>query len=185
MTKVQTFLNNIDEEKVTNLLNEVQTNSDYFTNITNQVVSAYSNDLDTLMGEIHIDINSENTIATETIEDHLLQLSSLLYYVGSRVEMVGIKADVSKAARQEVYNSAYLNNQSMDPDKKSKTTVAENVAVAEEESKYQTVIQSIYERVYKIIKFKIDAGYELLSSLKKVLSRRMQEIDTERMSRGL
>ena len=99
--------------------------------------------------------------------------------------MVGIKADVSKAARQEVYNSAYLNNQSMDPDKKSKTTVAENVAVAEEESKYQTVIQSIYERVYKIIKFKIDAGYELLSSLKKVLSRRMQEIDTERMSRGL
>ena len=52
-----TFLDNIDTEKVTNLLNETQKNSEYFNTITEQVVTAYTNDLDTLVKEIQNNIN--------------------------------------------------------------------------------------------------------------------------------
>ena len=71
-------------------------------------------------------------------------------------------------------------------DSKAKVTGIGEINLTTEDSLQVSVTaENGNERVYKIIKFKIDAGYELLSSLKKVLSRRMQEIDTERMSRGL
>ena len=175
-----TFLNNVDTEVVTDLLNQTEDNSKYFVDITNKVVYSYTNDLDMLIQSIKMTNDSDLEIDITTLDRYILSLSNLLYFVGNKLELVGVRADVAKAARQEVYNRAYLSNQLKDEDKKNKTTIAENIAVAEEESKYQGVIQNIYERVYKVIKFKVDAGYELLSSLKKILSRRMQEVDIDR-----
>ena len=36
-------------------------------------------------------------------------------------------------------------------------------------------MNSIYSRVYKQIKLKMDAGYDMVNTLRKVISRRMQE----------
>ena len=82
-----------------------------------------------------------------------------------------------------VYTLFYLDNQVKDTDKKNKTTIAENQAVAEEASKYESAVNSIYDRSYKIIKFKIDAGYEFVNTLRKVISRRMQETELSMYSR--
>lgn len=178
--KTASFLSNIDTNKVTELLTEVDNNAEYFLNITDKIVYSYTNDLDMLMQSIQILINSDIEIDSTQLDKYVLSLSNMLYFVSYKSERVGIKADISKSIRQEIYNKAYLNNQLKDSDKKNKTTIAENVAVAEEQSKYESVIQSIYDRVYKILKLKVDAGYELLSSLKKIISRRMQEVDISR-----
>lgn len=95
--------------------------------------------------------------------------------MGDRLENIGIKADLSDAARKEVYNKAYLNNQVKDVEKKNKTTVAECQAVAEEASKYETIVNSIYERAYKIIKYKIDAANKLIDVIRKVITKRMND----------
>ena len=180
--KSATFLNSIDTTKVTDLLNQTDINSDYFTSITNQVVKAYTLDLDTFIDKVNNDrLDSiNNKLSTDQLEGYILQLSNILYYLGERLENVGIKDDVSKAARQEVYNKAYLANdieQENDSGKKIKPTKDANQAVAEEQSKYENIVNNIYSRTYKIIKFKIDQGIELLGSIKKILSRRMQEVD--------
>ena len=177
-----TFLDNIDTEKVTNLLNETQKNSEYFNTITEQVVTAYTNDLDTLVKEIQNNINQKN-IPTETLEDLMLRLSSLLYFMGTNLESVGIKEDIAKSMKQEVYNKSYLQNDVEyvnDSGKKVKPTKDAHVAFAEEKSKYENIIYTIYDRTYKIIKFKIESASELLSSLKKVFNRRIQETDFDR-----
>ena len=72
-------------------------------------------------------------------------------------------------------NKAYLSNQIKDTEKKNKTTVAENQAVAEQESQYEAVVSSIYDHAYKMVKFKIDAAKDMINTLRKVISRRMQE----------
>ena len=63
---------------------------------------------------------------------------------------------MAKASEKEVYNNAYLANQVKDSEKKNKTTVAENQAVAEQESQYEAVVSSIYDHACKMVKFKIE-----------------------------
>lgn len=171
-----TFLSNVDETKVKSLMQETDNNTELFTQITNDVVTSYTKDLDVFMSITRKDLD-ESGFSTEELEEKVLNLSNMLYFIGEKLELVGIKEDVAKAARQEIYNKAYLENDvTTEVDgKKVKPTKDANQAVAEEKSKYETVVHSIFERTYKIIKFKVDAGYEFLSSLKKVLSRRMQE----------
>ena len=109
------------------------------------------------------------------MEKYFLELTNLIYFMGDKLEQLSIHSDMSKASEREVYNKAYLANQVKDSDRKNKTTVAENQAVAEEESKYEAVVNSIYDHAYKIVKFKIDAAKDMVGTLKKVISRRMQE----------
>ena len=46
---------------------------------------------------------------------------------------------------------------------------------AEEASKYESVVNSIYERAYKIIKYRIDAAVRMVDVLKKIISKHMQD----------
>ena len=172
-----TYLDNVDTEKVDALLEQTNQNVEYFNNITKKVANSYSEHLDKLMQNFYNRHKQIKDVPTEELEDLYLELTNLLYFMGDKLESLGIYSDMSKAAKQEIYNKAYLDNQIKDTDKKNKTTVAENVAVAESAAQYETVVNSIYERAYKIIKYKIDAGYELVNTLRKVISRRMQEVD--------
>ena len=82
---------------------------------------------------------------------------------------------MSEQARKEVYNKAYLDNQSDISELKKKPTVAENQAVADAASIYESCVNSIYERAYKVVKFKIDAAQTMISTLSKMLSRRISQ----------
>jgi hypothetical protein len=178
-----TFLDNVDTTKVTELLDKTSKNVEYFNNVTKQVTEEYTEHLDKLMQEFYIMQKDLDNVPTEKLEQIYLELTNLLYFMGTKLEQLGMHNDMSKAMRQEVYNKAYLDNQVKDTDKKNKTTIAENQAVAEEASKYESAVNSIYDRSYKIIKFKIDAGYEFVNTLRKVISRRMQETELSMYSR--
>ena len=56
-----------------------------------------------------------------------------------------------------------------------KVTVAEAQTSAENSSTYENMVNTIYSRSYKMFKYKIDAAQTMLSSLSKMLSKRMQE----------
>ena len=170
-----TYLNNVDSNRVNELLNSTSSNVEYFNNITNQTAKSYTADIDELMIKIYKDIKNADSITTDKLESYFLELTNLLYFMGDRLEQLGVFSDMSKAAQKEIYNKAYLANQVKDIDKKNKTTVAENQAVAEQESQYESVVNSVYDHAYKIVKFKIDAGFEMVNTLKKIISRRMQD----------
>ena len=177
MSENNTYLGNIDTELVTKLLEKTSNNVEYFNNITKDVLEAYSRKLDKLMLNIYTEKKKPIEMPLDFLENAYLELTNLLYFMGDKLEQLGINNDMSKAAKQEVYNKAYLENQVKDTDKKNKTTVAENVAVAEQSAQYESVINSIYARAYKMLKYKIDAGYEMVNTLRKIITKRMSEME--------
>ncbi len=170
-----------DKFQVNAVAEATESNSEYYMDISNKLVESYSSDLDVLMGRVKVDcVDTEPT--DSVIESYILELSNLLYFVGKNVESVGVKEDLTKMAAKEVYNTSYLNH--MDAGAGKKPTVAELTALSEDDAKYQNVINSIYSRVYRQLKYKVDSAYEMLSSLRKVLSKRMQEMQLSATRQG-
>lgn len=171
----KTFIENEQSKvEITNVFEKTDEASSLFTNISDEVVKAYTSDLDKLL--VKIKENAvENTPSDNILEKFVMELSNILYFMGTRLESVGIKDDITKLSAKEVYNNSYTDNLTKVSDQKKKPTVAELTVMAENDSRYQTVVNNIYSRVYRQIKYKIDAAYEMLSSLRKIISKRMQE----------
>lgn len=169
----ETFLTEKSKDVVVDeVVQSTEENSQYFTNISDSLVLGYTSDLDQLMIKIHVD-TVENEATDVQLEKYILELSNALYFIGSRLEAMGIKDDLSKLAAKQIYNEAYL-DAPLDA-KGKKPTVAELTAIAEDSSRYETIMNNIYSRTYRQIKYKVDAAYEMLASLRKVISKRMQE----------
>ena len=62
-------------------------------------------------------------------------------------------------------------------------TVADKDSLAELYSQQEQITNVCYNRAYKIMRSKIENAQELLSSCKKVLSRRMSEFELTHMQR--
>ena len=102
------------------------------------------------------------------LEYYILELANVLYFVGEKLEEIGIKEDVSKAKKVEVYNTAKL---------LAVGTVAEKDAEALTKSQKDTIVYNVFNRSYKKTKLKIDSGYEMLNSLKKIMNKRLLELE--------
>ena len=167
----ETFLTDLNPDKINEVVRSTENNVDYFTTISDKIVTSVTTDLENLMLRI-----KQNTVGQDVSDDDLeqfiMELSNLLYFMGSRLENMGIKDDLSKIAAKEVYNNAYID---MLKTENKKPTVAELSAKSDDISKYETIMNTIYSRAYKQIKFKIDAAYEMLNSLRKIITKRMQE----------
>lgn len=171
----KTFLDNVDKNQLNTILNQTDVNVQYFNNLVKQTVDKYTKHLDELMQKLYKLIKAPDNIDSDILEKYYLELTNLLYFCGEKLEQLEVYDDLSKAAAKEVYNKNYLNNQIKDSDKRNKTTVAENTAIAEESSKYEFTVNSIYNKAYKVCKYKIDAGYEMVNTLRKIITKRMQD----------
>ncbi len=169
-----TLLTNIESEKMEEVVNTTEENVVYFTNISDELVKQYTSDMDQLMKDLYVDC-IQNDASDKILEKYLLELNNMLYFLGTKLETVGIKEDLSRIAAKESYNDAYLKNRLKDAENRNKTTVAELTALAEDSSRYETVLNSLYSRVYKQIRFKMDAGYDMVNTLRKIISKRMQD----------
>ncbi len=156
------------------VLSTTEDNVTYFTSISDQLVQSYTGDLDELMRDLYTDCIKADA-DDRTLEKYLLELNNMMYFLGPKLETVGIKEDLSKLASRESYNNAYLRNRLKDAEQRNKTTVAELTALAEDASKYETVLNSLYSRVYKQLKFKMDSGYDMINTLRKIITKRMQD----------
>ena len=163
-----------------NSLDEVRSKigeaADEYFEIMDTVVNSYSGELDVLINDrIQPSLQNLEELSTDTLSSYALELAAMIYVVGSHVEKTGVLEDVSKLLNKETYNNAYIETQQKADENKQKMTVAQLTAAAEEASKYEATMNSIYSRIYKQLKFKLDSAIEILSTLKKVISQRMQE----------
>lgn len=176
MAETNSYLNNLDTDKLERVLDETEDNVRYFEETLSGVVIAYTEHLDNLMKSVYEDIILVDSPSLDVIERYFLELTNAIYFMGDKLENLGVKDDMSKAQYKEIYNNAYLNNQIKDAEKKNKTTVAENQAVAEGAAIYEGTVNSIYNRAYKIVKYKIDAASEMVKSLSKIITKRLGEM---------
>ena len=149
-------------------MNKVDNTSNIIKEISDNLVENCCAELDTIMNELHNLLGSSEELPTDTIQNYILYLANTLYFVGSAQEDLGIKEDTCKAIRQEVYSRAR---------EEATGTVADKTAQAELIAQAETMTLAIYSRAYKKVKLRMDAGYDMLNSLKKVMNKRITEME--------
>lgn len=135
--------------------------------ISDKLVKEYCEDLDYLMAQIK-ELLNQGMLVDNVLESCILDLANTLYFTGSAQEDLGIKEDTCKAIRAEIYNKTYEDSQG---------TVAQKNALSELATQQETIVLNIYSRAYKKVKLRMDAGYEMLNSLKKVMNKRISEME--------
>ena len=156
------------EKTPESILKKVNEQSKFIQITSDKLVIEYCEDLDACLDSIRDSLENPNSISDILLENYILELANILYFTSSAQENLGIKEDICKAIRQEVYSKAR---------ESAEGTVADKTAKAELLSQQETIVLSIYSRAYRKVKFRMDAGYEMLNSLKKIMNKRITEME--------
>lgn len=161
---------NLNLEKVNKIKLRVEDNSSIIEEIVNQIILPYSKDLDAYVQFIKECLSDGRNPPTDyELEDFCMNLSTYIYFAGGMCEQLGIRDDIARAVWKEMFNTTRNNTE--------KGTVADKDTIAELASQQEQLTSICYTRAYRIMKGKVENAQELLQSCKKVLSRRMQEIE--------
>lgn len=161
-------------EKVLDIKDNVEEQSRVIDEIVSGIINPYCKDLDNYVLFIKDCLkDGENPPTTDELDDFCLNLSTYIYFAGGMCEHLGIRDDISKAVYKEMYHTARASQ--------DKGTVADKDSLAELASQQEFIVSSSYTRAYKTMKAKVENAQELLSSVKKVLTRRMSEMELTRM----
>ncbi len=168
---------NITDENassLTKIQENIESNAGALDTIVNEIISPYCRDLDKYVRFIKDCLkDGENPPTNEELDDFCMNLSTYIYFAGGTCEYLGIRDDIAKAVYKEMYHTARANQ--------SSGTVADKDSLAELASQEEYIVSAAYNRAYKIMKSKVDNAQELLSSCKKVLTRRISEFETTRI----
>ena len=168
---------NLNIDKVKEVRLHIEHNSVTIDDIVNEIIQPYCRDLDEYVDFIRDCLKGgENPPTNAELEDWCMNLSTFIYFAGGLCEQLGVRDDISKAVYRETYNSARSNE--------SKGTVADKDTIAELSSQQELLTNICYNRAYKTMKAKVENAQELLASVKKTLSHRMQEMELTRISNG-
>ena len=166
----------VDQETLTKTKSRVEDNSKIINDIVDGIIAPFCNDLDRYVEFIKDCLqDGEKPPTNDELDDFCMNLSTLIYFAGGMCEQLGIKDDISKAIYKETYHSARSTSEP--------GTVADKDSLAELASQHEYMVNVCYNRAYRIMKSKVDNAQELLGSCKKVLSRRMAEMELTRVQR--
>ena len=147
-----------DEEldEIHDIKDDVEGKSAIIDEIVNGIIQPYCKDLDKYVLFIKDCLkDGENPPTADELDDFCLNLSTYIYFAGGMCEQLGIRDDIAKAVYKEMYHTARSSQ--------DKGTVADKDSLAELASQEEFIVSSSYTRV------------------KKVLSRRIQEMELTRM----
>lgn len=166
-------------EILSKLIREVQEESTPVVKLSNQLIEAYSEDLDSVISELDMIMDSigENSIEDlpdSQIEYFCVKIPALMYYAGQRVEELGMQVDLASSSKRVALNEALL---------KVSGTVPEKRAKAESLTEDKAMVEAIYKRAYNSLKVKLEMAEKVYSGLKKALSKRIAETDLDRFSK--
>ena len=163
-----------DSEKIQSLRRQIDRNSKRFQSIVNDIIHPYVEDLDEYVDFIKkVLTDYEDPPTPAELDEFIMNLSVYIYYASSMQEHLGIKDDIARALYKETYHSARDNIE--------KGTVADKDSQAELLSQQEMIVSMIHKRAYAIVKAKVAAAQEILASVKKVISRRVAEMELTRI----
>lgn len=169
--------NSLDEDKAVEIVKKIEHNSVLIDEIVSKLVSSYCSQLDEYIRMIDSALKDETKPLTDyELDDICINLPTLLYFTAQGQETLGIREDVAKAVRMEVFNKSF---------EESVGTIADKTAMADLYSQNETIIHIAYSRAYKQIKSRLEIGNELLQSIKKVINRRTEELKLSGSDRGV
>lgn len=164
----------IDINSITEAYTKLQDPSAIAADVYNNLISSATKDLDDVMQEVYTKIVLSEDYTIDDIQLLFTKLGNYVYFFGQRVEKMGLESDVSEHSMKEVYNNAYNDNLIGGDGKKR--TANELSAIAEAAALNESVLNDIYTRAYKAIKFKVDSAQSMVGTLSKIYSKKMQEM---------
>lgn len=167
----------LDLTTIDTIIKDVEDNVDHIKKLSDDIVKSYVGVLDDLMKDISRDVIDNDNVADSTLEKYFLELTNALYFIGSKSEFLGLYEDLSKSNMKLKYNKAFSENQLKGIASGKKTTVDENRIYGENNSINETIVSSLYSRSFRIIKSKVDSANEMVKTLSKIISKRMNERD--------
>ena len=176
MAKVQ-----INQEDLLQHAQELNSNMEYFESIGRPLLEEYSKDLDEKVGAVkaYLDQCRQYDLDFDilSIQKALLDLTTTIFFTTEKLEKIGWLEDVSKLQYQTTYNNAYLEKQG-NYDAGTKYTVQQLRAHADQAALSDNVLNFIYARCSKILKDKVDQANDVSKALSKILSSKIQEMQT-------
>lgn len=165
---------NIEKDKIQEIRKKVDTHSETIDKIVSDIISPYCRDLDRYIEFIKgCLLDGQNPPTDVELEDFCLNLSTYIYFAGGMCEQMGIRDDIARAVYKEMYHSARASQ--------DKGTVADKDSLAELSSQQELLTSICFNRAFKTMKAKVDSAQELLSSCKKVLTRRITQMQLTQM----
>lgn len=160
---------NIKEDLVETSRKEVEEKTLGIENIVSKVVSTYSTELDKLVEVIDSRVKEQELdgLTDQELESYCLKLSSFMYFAAAGQELIGLREDIADALNKEDYNNRYA---------EATGTINDKKATAELESQSTMLVGLIYDRAEKMMASKLVYATHLLSSLKRVLNRRIEQM---------
>ena len=157
----------IDENKLDNCNDLLDRAESIIGNNIILEVSNLTSELDELIKIMHKKVNSDDyEISDKELEKLIIRLPILIYELNNLLMRVGIREDLSKIIKQTNFNVAFMMQSG---------TIADKKSGAELVVKEETLLETTWKRSEKIRSQKMDIANELLSSCKKILSKRMAE----------
>jgi hypothetical protein len=165
------------EAKVQKVREKVELDAQQLQHIIDEIITPYTEDLDKYVDFVKSILkDGEHPATAQELDDFCMNISVYIYYASGMQEQLGIKDDIAKALYKEMYHSAR--------DSIEKGTVADKDSLAELASQQEYLTSMVYKRAYSIVKAKVNAAQEILSSVKKIISRRMEEASITRITGG-
>ena len=159
---------NVDIEKVHKNNERVESLTAVVREMVKGIVDEVCADLDKYMVQIdEILCDKDSPVSDDELEDFTLNLPSLLYLVSARRENLKVKEDVAKAVYKDVYNRVR---------EKAQGTVADKDTAADLAAQSEAITVIVLQRAGSTIKTREEAAWEMLNSVKKVLTRRTEEM---------
>ena len=167
------------QEILSKLIKEVQEESSPVIKLSNELIEAYSKELDSAISELDmimesIGENSIEDIPDSQIEYYCVKIPALMYYAGQRVEELGMQVDLASNSKKSAQNEVMI---------KVSGTVQEKKARVEQITEDKALVEAIYRRAYNTLKVKLEMAEKIYSGLKKALSKRIAEVDLDRFSK--
>lgn len=167
---------NVDIDKVHKNNERVESLTAVVRDMVKGIVDEACKGLDEYMAQIdEILCDKDNPVSDDELEDFTLNLPSLLYLVSARREELKVKEDVAKAVHKDVYNRVR---------EKAQGTVADKDTAADLAAQSEAITVIVLQRAGSTIKTREEAAWEMLNSVKKVLTRRTVELELTRQTGG-
>ena len=175
----------MNEERICELSYAVEDNVKFVKSVSDKIVASKAAELDNIISEIKTNVIDVPNIDDAAIEHYMMQLVYVLYTINTQVDNFSFYDSISAARTTLAYNEKYAESQVQAASANKKLTKDDHQQYAENNTIDEKMLNLIYSKSVKILKGKIDGGYETLDVLKRILKHHEQEVFYDKQNRKL
>lgn len=153
--------------------------------ISNKIVAAQSAELDKIIAEIKTNVIEAPNTDDAALEQYALRLCLVLYALNPQIDSFSFYDAISAAKATLAFNEKYAESQVQAVSGGQKLTKDNHQQYAENNTVDEKMLNLIYSKSVKILKDKVDSGYQMLDVLKRILKHHEQEAFYDKQSRTL